>query len=83
MQRFAKLVKQSRILDSNNGLIGSGELRVTAIEHGKGNKLGFGDLFRAVPLGGTTATTGPSGNTPGYPLCHVGLYLAEIKPQYR
>jgi 5'-nucleotidase len=57
----------------------SGVLRVSKIERAKSGKLGFGDVFRAVPLGATPATIGPSAGTPGYPLCRVAIYLAEMK----
>ena len=57
----------------------SGVLRVSKIEKAKSGTLAFGDVFRAVPLGATPATSGPSAGTPGYPLCLVGIYLAEMK----
>src|SRR5207244_9638 len=38
--------------------------------------------FRVVPLGATSATTGVSAGTPGYPLCYVGIYLAELKAAF-
>src|SRR5205814_10724507 len=77
------------IVDSNlamaNGLgfatdlsaAGAGATRVPALLKGKTSKLGFADLFAAVPLGGSPAT-----GTPGYPLCRFGIYLAEVKAAF-
>ncbi|MGZ6143943.1 MAG: bifunctional metallophosphatase/5'-nucleotidase, partial [Myxococcales bacterium] len=56
---------------------GYGETRVPALQKGKTAKLGFADLFTAVPLGGS-----PVSGTPGYPLCRFGIYLAEVKAAF-
>lgn len=57
---------------------GYGATRVPALRSGKTGKLGFADLFAAVPLGGS-----PAPNTlPGYPLCRFGVYLAEVKAAF-
>jgi 5'-nucleotidase/UDP-sugar diphosphatase len=55
----------------------SGVLRVPSLLHSKSNKLGFGDIFAAVPLG-ISPTTG----TPGYPLCRFFIFLGEIKATF-
>lgn len=55
----------------------SGVLRVPALLKGQSGKLGFADLFAAVPLGGSPAT-----GTPGYPLCRFGVFLAEVKAAF-
>src|SRR5205823_81825 len=65
------------IAPTDIGIEGSGALRVSTLEKGKSGKLGFGDVFRAVPLGGSPVT-----QLPGYPLCRFGLYLAEVKAAF-
>ena len=56
---------------------GYGATRVPALRKGLTGKLGFADLFAAVPLGGS-----PKTGTPGYPLCRFGIYLAEVKAAF-
>ena len=56
---------------------GYGATRVPALLKGATGKLGFADLFTAVPLGGS-----PASGTPGYPLCRFGIYLAEVKAAF-
>jgi len=56
---------------------GYGATRVPALRKGATAKLGFADLFAAVPLGGS-----PASGTPGYPLCRFGIYLAEVKAAF-
>jgi 5'-nucleotidase len=55
---------------------GYGDIRVTKVEKSKSGKVAFADLFRVVPLGASPA------GTPGYPLCYVGIYLAEVKAAF-
>ena len=55
----------------------AGVVRTPALRKGKTGKLGFADLFAAVPLGGS-----PVSGTPGYPLCRFGIYLAEVKAAF-
>jgi len=50
---------------------------VPALKKGTTGKLGFADMFAAVPLGGS-----PASGTPGYPLCRFGIYLAEVKAAF-
>jgi 5'-nucleotidase len=56
---------------------GYGATRVPALKQGKTSRLGFADLFAAVPLGGS-----PASGTPGYPLCRFALYFAEVKAAF-
>src|SRR5439155_2148002 len=58
-------------------LEGYGDIRVKKVEKSKSGKVGFADLFRVVPLGAS-----PASGTPGYPLCYVGIYLAELKAAF-
>jgi 5'-nucleotidase len=55
----------------------AGVVRVSTLEKGTKSKLGFGDVFRAVPLGGSPVT-----GTPGYPLCRFGVWLVEVKAAF-
>ncbi|HUJ25452.1 MAG TPA: hypothetical protein VLW85_05505 [Myxococcales bacterium] len=55
----------------------SGDMRVSAIEKGKTGKLGFADMFMAVPLGASPVTS-----TPGYPLCRFVIFMAEVKAAF-
>ena len=55
----------------------SGDMRVAAINKGKTGKLGFADLFMAVPLGASPVTS-----TPGYPLCRFLIFMAEVKAAF-
>jgi 5'-nucleotidase len=55
----------------------AGVVRTPALKKGLTGKLGFADLFIAVPLGGS-----PVSGTPGYPLCRFGIYLVEVKAAF-
>jgi len=55
----------------------AGVVRTPALKKGLTGKLGFADLFIAVPLGGS-----PVSGTPGYPLCRFGIFLAEVKAAF-
>jgi 5'-nucleotidase len=55
----------------------AGVVRTPALKKGLTGKLGFADLFTAVPLGGS-----PSNGTPGYPLLRFGIFLAEVKAAF-
>jgi 5'-nucleotidase len=55
----------------------AGVVRTPALKKGLTGKLGFADLFIAVPLGGS-----PVSGTPGYPLCRFGIYLVELKAAF-
>jgi hypothetical protein len=56
---------------------GAGVLRVTKFEQGRTGALGFGDVFRAVPLGGSK-----SSGTPGYPLTRFAIFGAELRAAF-
>ena len=58
----------------------AGVVRTPALKKGRTLKLGFADLFTAVPLGGSPKPNGSG--TPGYPLCRFGIYLAEVKAAF-
>ena len=56
---------------------GAGVLRVSRLEQGRTGVLGFGDLFRAVPLGGSKAS-----GTPGYPLTRFAIFGVELRAAF-
>jgi len=56
---------------------GAGVLRVSKLERGRTGVLGFGDLFRAVPLGGSKLS-----GTPGYPLTRFAIFGAELRAAF-
>src|SRR3954462_3006133 len=56
---------------------GAGVLRVSKLERGKTDVLGFGDLFRAVPLGGSKTS-----GTPGYPLTRFAISGFELRAAF-
>ncbi|MFL5432961.1 MAG: bifunctional metallophosphatase/5'-nucleotidase [Myxococcales bacterium] len=56
---------------------GAGVLRVSKLERGKTGVLGFGDLFRAVPLGGSKTS-----GTPGYPLTRFAISGFELRAAF-
>jgi len=58
----------------------AGVVRTPALRKGATGKLGFADLFTAVPLGGSPKPNGSG--TPGYPLCRFGIYLVEVKATF-
>lgn len=77
----AQLAAANEIKPTQLAVEASGVLRVSRLETAKqapfAGKLGFGDVFRAVPLGASPAT-----GTPGYPLCRFGIWLAEVKAAF-
>jgi 5'-nucleotidase len=56
---------------------GAGVLRVTKLERGRTGILGFGDVFRAVPLGGSKVS-----GTPGYPLTRFAISGFELRAAF-
>jgi len=56
---------------------GAGVLRVSKLERGRTGALGFGDVFRAVPLGGSKAS-----GTPGYPLTRFAISGFELRAAF-
>ncbi|MFL5409201.1 MAG: bifunctional metallophosphatase/5'-nucleotidase, partial [Myxococcales bacterium] len=56
---------------------GAGVLRVSKLEQGKTGLLGFGDVFRAVPLGGSRTS-----GTPGYPLTRFAISGFELRAAF-
>jgi len=56
---------------------GAGVLRVSKLERGRTGVLGFGDVFRAVPLGGSKAS-----GTPGYPLTRFAISGFELRAAF-
>jgi hypothetical protein len=56
---------------------GAGVLRVSKLEQGKTSVLGFGDVFRAVPLGGSKTS-----GTPGYPLTRFAISGFELRAAF-
>ena len=76
----AQLAAANQVAPTELAVEAAGVVRVPALRKGKTGKLGFADLFSAVPLGGSPP---PNGNgTPGYPLCRFGIYLAEVKAAF-
>jgi 5'-nucleotidase/UDP-sugar diphosphatase len=73
----AQLAAANSVAPTQLAVEASGVLRVPSLLHSKSNKLGFGDIFAAVPLG-ISPTTG----TPGYPLCRFFIFLGEIKATF-
>jgi len=73
----AQLAAADALKPTDLALEAAGVVRVSKLEKGKKGELDFGDLFRAVPLGASPVTS-----TPGYPLCYVGLWLAEVKATF-
>jgi hypothetical protein len=73
----AQLAAADALQPTDLALEAAGVVRVSKLEKGKKGELDFGDIFRAVPLGASPVTA-----TPGYPLCYVGLYLAEVKATF-
>ena len=73
----ANLAIANAIAPTDLAADGAGATRVPALRKGLSGKLGFADLFAAVPLGGS-----PASGTPGYPLCRFGIYLAEVKAAF-
>jgi len=73
----AQLAAADALKPTDLALEAAGVVRVSKLEKGKKGELDFGDIFRAVPLGASPVTA-----TPGYPLCYVGLYLAEVKATF-
>jgi 5'-nucleotidase len=74
----AQLAAADALKPTDLALEAAGVVRVSKLEKGKKGELDFGDIFRAVPLGASPVTP----PTPGYPLCYVGLYLAEVKATF-
>ncbi|TMB38551.1 MAG: bifunctional metallophosphatase/5'-nucleotidase [Deltaproteobacteria bacterium] len=56
---------------------GAGVLRVSKLERGRTGVLGFGDVFRAVPLGGSKVS-----GTPGYPLTRFAISGFELRAAF-
>ena len=76
----AQLAAANQVAPTEIAVEAAGVVRTPALRKGKTGKLGFADLFTAVPLGGSPP---PNGNgTPGYPLCRFGIYLAEVKAAF-
>jgi 5'-nucleotidase len=77
----AQLAAANEIQPTQLAVEAAGALRVSKLEKSVqtpfAGKLGFGDVFRAVPLGAS-----PSSGTPGYPLCRFGIWLAEVKAAF-
>ena len=77
----ALLAAANEIAPTELAVEASGVLRVSTLETAKkspfAGKVGFGDVFRAVPLGAS-----PASGTPGYPLCRFGIWLAEVKAAF-
>ena len=73
----AQLAAANAVAPTELAVEASGVVRTPALKAGKTGKLGFADLFTAVPLGGS-----PAAGTPGYPLCRFGIYLAEVKAAF-
>jgi 5'-nucleotidase/UDP-sugar diphosphatase len=77
----AQLAAANEIEPTELAVEAAGVLRVSKLEIATktpfAGKLGFGDVFRAVPLGAS-----PASGTPGYPLCRFGVWLAEVKAAF-
>ncbi|MGZ6124676.1 MAG: metallophosphoesterase [Myxococcales bacterium] len=77
----AQLAAANEVQPTELAVEASGVIRVPKLETAKqapfAGKLGFGDVFRAVPLGAS-----PASGTPGYPLCRFGIWLAEVKAAF-
>jgi hypothetical protein len=77
----AQLAAANEIDATELAVEAAGVLRVSKLEIATkppfAGKLGFGDVFRAVPLGAS-----PISATPGYPLCRFGVWLAEVKAAF-
>jgi hypothetical protein len=77
----AQLAAANELQPTQLAVEAAGALRVSKLETSLrapfAGKLGFGDVFRAVPLGAS-----PASGTPGYPLCRFGIWLAEVKAAF-
>ena len=74
----AQLAAANSIAPTDLAVDAYGVIRVSKLEKGKTGKLNMGDVFRAVPLGGSPV----AGTLPGYPLCRFGILLAEVKAAF-
>ena len=76
----AQLAAANQVAPTELAVEAAGVVRTPALRKGKTGKLGFADLFTAVPLGGSPPPNGSG--TPGYPLCRFGIYLVEVKAAF-
>jgi hypothetical protein len=73
----AQLAAANSVAETQLAVEASGVLRVPSLLHSKSNKLGFGDIFAAVPLG-----ISPGTGLPGFPLCRFFVFLGEVKATF-